>query len=135
MASYLLDSNAFLTFKTEPAALRSKARQAIESPQNQILVSIACLWELAIKAANGKLPRFTEMMARGPDMLLAGLRESGLELLPIEVSHALAAAALPQHHRDPFDRLMIAQAIAENLTLITSDANFSRYQGLHTLHT
>jgi PIN domain nuclease of toxin-antitoxin system len=133
MASYLLDSNAFLTFKTEPASLRSEAREAIESPQNQILVSVACLWELAIKAANGKLPHFAAMIAPGLDALLDGLRESGLELLPIEVSHVLAAAALPQHHRDPFDRLMIAQAIAENLTLITSDAAFSRYQGLHTL--
>jgi PIN domain nuclease of toxin-antitoxin system len=97
-------------------------------------VSIACLWELAIKAANGKLPRFAAMIAPGLDALLESLRESGLELLPIELSHVLAAGSLPQHHRDPFDRLMIAQAIEEKLTLITSDAIFPRYQGLRILY-
>jgi PIN domain nuclease of toxin-antitoxin system len=133
MANYLLDSNAFFTFKTDPLALRREARQAIESPQNQIFVSVACLWELAIKAANGKLARFAAMIAPSSDSLLESLRESRLELLPIGVSHALRAAALPQHHRDPFDRMMIAQALEEKLALISSDAAFSRYAGLQIL--
>jgi PIN domain nuclease of toxin-antitoxin system len=93
-------------------------------------VSVACIWELAIKAANGKLPRFAAMITPGLSALLESLRESGLELLPIEVSHALAAAALPQHHRNPFDRLMIAQARQENLIFITSDTVLARYAGL-----
>lgn len=133
MAKYLLDSNAFLTFKGDPFALRKEAHEAIKSPANEILVSIACLWELAIKAANGKLPAYAAMIADGPDGLMKSLTESGLSLLHIDVSHVLAAAALPQHHRDPFDRVMIAQALTENLTLITRDRIFLAYTGLRVL--
>lgn len=94
---------------------------------------MASIWELAIKAAKGKLPYFAVMAARGPDALAASLRASSFELLPVAMSHALASVALPQHHKDPFDRVMIAQALAENLVLITSDRAFVRYAGLRVL--
>lgn len=90
-------------------------------------MSLAGLWELAIKAANGKLENYARMIAHDPDALLSALRESNFELLPIELSHALSASRLPQHHRDPFDRLMIAQAQAGGLVIITSDSIFARY--------
>jgi len=133
MARYLLDSNAFVKFENEPQALRQEARQTIEDTSNELFVSLASIWELAIKAAKGKLPYFAVMAARGPDALAASLRASSFELLPVAMSHALASVALPQHHKDPFDRVMIAQALAENLVLITSDRAFVRYAGLRVL--
>jgi PIN domain nuclease of toxin-antitoxin system len=133
MARFLLDSHVFLWAKENPGKIGEEALAAIKASQNEMLVSIAGLWELAIKAANGKLPTYAAMIAGGSDGLTRSLRDSKMELLPLELSHALAAAALPQHHRDPFDRMMIAQAFAENLTLITRDRVFSRYAGLKVL--
>jgi len=130
MARYLLDSNAFLNFKDDPARLRPEAREAIENPGNQLYVSLASLWELAIKAANGKLPFYTSLIAGGANKLTASLQESGFELLLIGVQHALIAAALPQYHRDPFDRMLIAQAIDEDMVLISSDRICQLYRGL-----
>ncbi len=133
MGQYLLDSNAFLKFKERPHELRKEARETIEDPANALFVSFASLWEMAIKAANGKLPYYTALATRGADGVMHALRESSFELLDIALHHALAAAALPQHHRDPFDRLIIAQAMIENLTIISSDSTFSRYRGLRIL--
>lgn len=133
MGQYLLDSNVFLRFKTEPHKLRQEAHEAITAPENRLFVSLAGLWEMAIKAANGKLPQYARLISSGPGALRESLRESDLTLLPIELEHALAAARLPQHHRDPFDRLMIAQALSEELTLISTDAVFERYAGLPVL--
>lgn len=133
MGRYLLDSNAFLNFKDEPQKLSQEARQTIEDQTNQIFVSAAGLWELAIKAANGKLPFYAQLIAGGVGSLMASLQESNFRLLGIEMSQALAAAALPQHHRDPFDRMMIAQALENDLTIITSDAIFARYFGVKLL--
>jgi PIN domain nuclease of toxin-antitoxin system len=133
MARYLLDSHIFLWAKENPGKIRESALVAIKASENTLLVSVAGLWELAIKAANGKLPFYSAIIAGGPAALIRSLRESNLELLPVELSHALAAAALPQHHRDPFDRMMIAQAMSENLTVVTNDRVFVRYAGLSVL--
>jgi PIN domain nuclease of toxin-antitoxin system len=94
---------------------------------------MASLWEMGIKAANGKLDIYAEMIASGPDTLAQSLDESGFALMAIDLGHVLAAPRLPQHHRDPFDRMVIAQALAENLILISSDAIFERYAGLKLL--
>jgi PIN domain nuclease of toxin-antitoxin system len=94
---------------------------------------LASIWELAIKAAKGKLPYFASMTAQGPATIADALWSSSLELLPVDMNHALASVALPQHHKDPFDRVMIAQAIAEGLVLITSDRAFALYPGLRIL--
>jgi PIN domain nuclease of toxin-antitoxin system len=133
MARYLLDSNAFLYAKFEPEKLRQEALETIKDNGNRLFVSVAGLWEIAIKAANGKLPRYADLIMNGPDGLRQALQESDFALLPIELEYALAAARLPQHHRDPFDRLMIAQALQEDLTVITTDATFARYAGLRLL--
>jgi PIN domain nuclease of toxin-antitoxin system len=133
MGRYLLDSNAFLTFKAEPHKLRKEAHEAITAGENRIFISLASLWEMGIKAANGKLPQFAKLIASGPGALREALRESDFTLLQIELEHAMAAIRLPQHHRDPFDRMMIAQAQLEGLTLISNDGIFERYAGLSLL--
>ena len=96
-------------------------------------MSFASLWELAIKSANGKLPYYGRLVAGGPGSVLAALRESNLDLLNIELHHVLAATSLTQHHRDPFDRMIVAQAMAEDLVLITSDRTLARYTGVQVL--
>lgn len=133
MANYLLDAHVFLWAKTEPHEIRKTALAEIENKENTLFVSLAALWELAIKATSGKLPAFAQMIANGPGPLAQALVESDFEILPIALEHALAAAQLPPHHGDPFDRVMIAQAIMENLTIITRDGYFSRYGGVHIL--
>jgi PIN domain nuclease of toxin-antitoxin system len=127
MAGYLLDSHTFLWAKTSPREIHASTLAEITKPQNQVFVSVAALWELAIKAELGKLGPYAPLIERDPESLLGVLRESNFALLPIALSHALAAARLPLHHRDPFDRLMIAQAQAENLVAVTRDAAFAKY--------
>lgn len=127
MPNFLLDSNAFLWAKEAPEKIRPETLGELRKVENRLFVSLASLWELAIKAANGKLDHYARVVAHGSDGVLAALRESDLTLLPIEIPHVLAAARLPQHHRDPFDRVMIAQAQLEGLVIVTSDAVFARY--------
>jgi PIN domain nuclease of toxin-antitoxin system len=88
---------------------------------------VAGLWELAIKSAAGKLGPFSQIMAVSPDALLEALRQSRFDLLSIGLQHALIAARLPPYHRDPFDRVMIAQAQQEDLTVVTRDSVFASY--------
>jgi PIN domain nuclease of toxin-antitoxin system len=133
MAGYLLDTNVFLRTKGAPEALRQEALAAIRDPRNRLFVSLAGLWELAIKAAKGKLPLYRSLIAGGTEGLERLLRESNFELLRLELDHALTSAALPQHHRDPFDRIMIAQALLEDLTVITTDDVFMRYERLRVM--
>jgi PIN domain nuclease of toxin-antitoxin system len=94
---------------------------------------MACLWELADKASKGKLPEFDEIMRHQPDGLAGSLLQSGMYVLPIEIFHIDAAYGLPLLHRDPFDRMMIAQAIVEDLIVITADRVFEQYAGLRVL--
>jgi len=130
MGRYLLDSNAFLWAKETPKILRSGAREIVEDPQNTLFVSAVGLWELADKASKGKLPEFAAIMDRLPGGLEAALTESGIQLLSLETAHIAHFYRLPFHHRDPFDRLMIAQAQVEGLTMISRDAAFQGYSGL-----
>lgn len=96
-------------------------------------MSVAGLWELADKASKGKLPEFAAIADRGPFALEDALRESGMRLLPVGLAHIARMRRLPFHHRDPFDRMMIAQAVTEDFTLITHDALFRQYSGLKLL--
>jgi len=100
--------------------LRQAPRALITDPGNEIVVSAATIWEAAIKRALGKL-RFDS------PVLLDALRRGGMRVLPIAAEHALAAGDLPRHHDDPFDRMLVAQAIAEGFTLMTSDAWLRSY--------
>jgi PIN domain nuclease of toxin-antitoxin system len=115
----LLDTNALLWWRDESPRLPKPVADEIGNPQNDILVSITSLWEIAIKRALGKLQfhdDFAEVMA-----------EEEFTLLPIGYAHLQALGTLPLHHRDPFDRLLIAQALAENVPVVTNDRLFARY--------
>jgi PIN domain nuclease of toxin-antitoxin system len=116
----LLDTHAFLWWNAYNPALGSRARDAIGAPDNLVYVSAATAWEIAVKRAAGKL--------EAPGDIAAWIRDDGFSDLAIEVEHVIASAELPRHHRDPFDRLLIAQARLEELTLVTSDVEIGKYE-------
>jgi PIN domain nuclease of toxin-antitoxin system len=118
---YLLDTHVLLWWIDDDPKLRADTRKTVTDPDHDIAVSAASIWEAAIKRAVGKL-RFET------PVLLDTLRRGGLRVLPITAEHALAAGDLPRHHDDPFDRMLVAQAMAEGLTLITRDARLRAYQ-------
>ncbi|KKT35231.1 MAG: PilT protein domain protein [Parcubacteria group bacterium GW2011_GWA2_44_12] len=121
----LLDTHALLWWLSDPSLLSAQAHDAISEFRAVIYVSAASAWEIAIKKSMGKL----EM----PDDIQEILRTEGFLELPITITHALAAGALPGYHADPFDRLLIAQAITENLMLLTRDENIKKYD-VRVLH-
>jgi len=129
----LLDSHVFVWAKSAPGNLSSEARAAIIDPGNDVFVSLASAWELWIKHAKTPIAGFASVLNSGAAGFLAAARESGIALLEITLDHAAAAAGLPRVHRDPFDRMLIAQAMTERLTLVTGDPAFKRYKGLRTL--
>lgn len=116
----LLDSHAFLWWLAEDLKLSAGARQAVADPSSIVHVSAATVWELSIRASLGKLD------LDGTD-LLEEIEENDFIELPMTARHSLAAATLPRHHDDPFDRMLIAQAKLEGLTIITRDPAFRAY--------
>ncbi|MGD9508194.1 MAG: type II toxin-antitoxin system VapC family toxin [Geminicoccaceae bacterium] len=119
----LLDSNALFWYVIEPEALSAQAFATIDDPDSEVYFSAVNLWELAIKRAKGKL-EFDD------SQMLEAIEEQSFLELPVTSRHGLEAAALPPYHADPFDRMLIAQARLEGLTLVTSDRQFSRYRVL-----
>ena len=119
----LLDSQALVWWREGSRKLGARARTAIERDAFGVLVSAASAWEIAIKSASGKL-RLREPAER---WLPAALDDSGFDALAVTIPHTLRAAALPAHHADPFDRLLIAQAQLETLTIVTADTAFDDY--------
>jgi len=119
----LLDTHCLLWARAAPARLSPEARKALIDPRHQLFVSVASIWEIAIKHALGRLD-----MAHAPESLVPRLIAATQAVtLPIEQSHALRVARLPLHHADPFDRILIAQAQVEHLTIVTADERFSAY--------
>ncbi len=119
----LLDTHTLLWFIAGSPNLSATARSLIEDTANEKYVSIASLWEIAIKISIGKMsltPLFDVLFPHQ-------LQVNGFELLPIKVNHTSAIVTLPFHHRDPFDRIMIAQAIEEKMNLVSIDAVFDDY--------
>ena len=116
----LLDTHILLWWLADDPGLSEKQRSAIADPANVVYVSAASAWEIAIKKALGKLI--------APNDLGAALIASELEQLPITGTHAEAVGDLPLHHRDPFDRMLIAQAGVEDLTVVTGDPIFAQYE-------
>ena len=114
----LLDTHAFLWWRSNDRRLGDHARSAIGGA-DLVFVSAATAWEAAIKSALGRLTY--------PDTIEAGVEASGFSELPITVAHAERAGRLPTHHRDPFDRMLVAQAQAEGLTVVTGDPKIRRY--------
>ena len=119
----LLDTQCWLWMQASPARFSSSALRLIEDTENELLLSAASSWEIAIKTALGKLSLPIPPAEYVPDRL----RSSGVNGLPIEHSHALHVASLPHFHRDPFDRLLIAQAQLERLTILTADSQIRLY--------
>lgn len=118
----ILDTHAFLWALAGDESMSRRARDTFTGPTG-LSLSIASFWEILIKVQLGKLnlPR-----PAGP-YVLRKLAENGIEMLPISIDHLLALERLPMHHRDPFDRMMIAQSLEENLPIVTSDPLFARY--------
>jgi len=114
----LLDTQVFLWW-IEDARLEPAAVEAIGASQNEVFVSAASIWEAEIKVATGKLRLATDPIAE--------LRTNGFGELAVSARHGVAAARLPQHHRDPFDRMLVAQAQLEGLTIVTRDPVFDEY--------
>ncbi len=114
----LLDTHALLWWLADEG-LSSRTRDAIADPANLVAVSAASAWEIAIKKALGKLT--------APDDLEQQVHAGGFVPLPINIAHGIAAGQLPRHHDDPFDRMLIAQALAEGLTIVTRDKRFEDY--------
>ena len=120
----LLDTPALLWWLFDDPALTATARDAIARPQCQVFVSSASAWEISTKARLGQLPEAGDV----PDHLGHYVRRNRFSPLAITLDHALAAGALPGPHRDPFDRMLIAQARIEDLTVITRNPAFARYE-------
>jgi PIN domain nuclease of toxin-antitoxin system len=116
----LLDTHAFIWACDTPAKLTARTRAVIAEPDNDVCISAASMWEMAIKSALGRLrfpmDRMTEIVA-----------EMGFDALSMTMAHALEAGSLPRHHDDPFDRMLIAQARLDGLTLVTRDRQFASY--------
>jgi len=116
----LLDSHTFLWWISDDQRLSTTAGAALDDAGNELFFSAIAGYEISYKQHTGKLPA----IAGG---LLWRLRQAGVQVLPLFLDHALAAAALPGLHRDPWDRIMMAQAQAESLTVVTVDPQFERY--------
>jgi PIN domain nuclease of toxin-antitoxin system len=119
----LLDSHAFLWFISGDARLSERAHDEISEIRNEVVLSVASLWEIAIKTSLGKLTLgqpFRELISRQ-------LFGNEIGLLPIDPSHLTVLTDLPFHHRDPFDRLIIAQAMVEGIPVLSSDPEFRKY--------
>ena len=115
----LIDSNAFIWMFTRPAELSAIARQTLENAENERFVSIASIWEITIKVSIGKLVL--------PGKLDAAMHGIAAVSLPITLAHIDRIQSLPFHHRDPFDRMLIAQAMEEGMTVVTRDRHFASY--------
>ncbi len=116
----LLDTHALLWWLADDAQLGSQARELIEDPANDVLVSVVSLWEIVVKVRVGKLEADIGEVA-------ATVAREGFTLLDISAAHLRTLARLPMHHRDPFDHLLLAQAIEEDATFVSEDRNASRY--------
>lgn len=119
----LLDTHVLLWSALEPAKINEEAREAIADGSNDVYVSVVSAWEIAIKQSLGKLTLVSPAERWLPEVI----RTTGFEVLPLELETALAVRALPFHHRDPFDRLLIAHAAHEGLTIVTHDAALALY--------
>jgi len=119
----LLDTHVWLWLRTEPERLGEPAVKLVEDPGTDLYLSAASAWEIAIKYRVGKLP-----LPRSPvEYLPQRMKTSGTLPLAVEHVHAVQVAALPLHHRDPFDRLLVAQAQIEHMRLLTADPAFKAY--------
>lgn len=122
--AYLLDTHAFLWFINNDASMSANTKALIEAPQNDIYLSVASIWEIAIKISQGKL----EVPMPLTTFIREELEENNIILLQVEIEHLdIVAKKLPFHHRDPFDRLLVAQALREMLPILSRDTMLDAY--------
>jgi PIN domain nuclease of toxin-antitoxin system len=119
----LVDTNAWLWMIANPQRLGPTAQELVEDRRNELFLSAVSSWEIVIKHAMGRL----DLPASPETLIPEQMRRSGVTGLPIEHAHAIRVGALPLHHRDPFDRLLVAQAQIESLAILTADPVFGRY--------
>jgi PIN domain nuclease of toxin-antitoxin system len=119
----LVDTHIFIWALLQDHHLSAKARQVLTSKENELIFSLVSLWEIAIKIKTGKLNAIGSSVA----YIRNEMNDYGMELLPIRYDHILHLETLPHHHGDPFDRLLIAQSLAENLPILTADRLFTQY--------
>jgi len=119
----LLDTHAFLWWITNDPRLSTKVREIISHGENEIFLSVASGWEMAIKAGLGRL----HLPPNLKHFILEQMALNAIESLPVQMSHALHVYKLPTHHRDPFDRMLIAQAQVERMPIITVDPRVAQY--------
>ncbi len=119
----LLDTHIFIWWQSNPERLSQRSSELCKAPENTLLLSVASVWEAQIKQQIGKL-RFKTPLA---EIIQAQRDTNGLEILPIRLEHVLFLSSLPMHHGDPFNRILIAQARVEGITLVTADSIFARY--------
>ncbi len=120
----LLDTQILLWAAGQPERLSATARKLLNDPRNELLFSAASLWEITIKNTLGR-----EDFRVEPRLLRRGLLDNGYAELPITSQHAVNIDSLPLLHKDPFDRLLLAQALSEGIILLTGDAQLARYHG------
>jgi PIN domain nuclease of toxin-antitoxin system len=121
--TYLFDTHVWLWLLLAPERVGKKTRALVLNGQHEFYLSIASAWEIAIKHAAGRL----ELPQAPLDYVQSRTSEAGVKLLPLRLEHVCGAAALPRHHADPFDRLLVSQARSEDLTMISHDENLARY--------
>jgi PIN domain nuclease of toxin-antitoxin system len=119
----LLDTHAFIWWDSEPVRLSAEVLALCQDPKNTLLLSVGSTWEMQIKIQLGKLKLSLSLA----ELVESQQRVNNLEILPITLEHILGLEELPLHHKDPFDRLLIAQAKIEGATLITRDPIFANY--------
>lgn len=119
----LLDTHIFIWWVDQPEKLSATAISALEDEANELLLSVASVWEMQIKIQLGKLKLSLPLK----ELVKNQQETNDLRVSPVALSHVLALDALPFHHKDPFDRLLIAQGMAEGLTIVTADSQFSAY--------
>lgn len=124
----LVDTQCWLWMQADPDRLTDEARRALASRANEVLLSAASIWEMAIKCALGKL----RLPLPIDEYVVSRLEQSATMVLPIDHLHALRVGALPPHHRDPFERMLVAQAQVERLPLVTADSRLAKY-GVETI--
>jgi len=129
MNKFLLDTHALLWMISGNAQLSAPAREVICAAENRLFFSMAGYWEICLKISLGKL----ELQANWEKHLDNEMKLNGISLLPVYTEHCLELIKLPWIHRDPFDRLMLAQARIESATLISADGFFRQYSGVHVL--
>ena len=119
----LLDTHIFIWWADQPEKLSQAALSALEDEANELILSVVSVWEMQIKFQLGKLKLSVPLK----ELVKNQQETNDLQISPLELKHVLALNPLPLHHKDPFDRLLIAQSIEEDLILVTSDSQFSAY--------